>query len=74
MMPIQLVAHCTGHETSPFEAQLVAQVIESLSMHMMENARFMAERLHAEFPHEVRMWQQISPAHPHEYCKRRSIS
>lgn len=22
-------------------------------MHMMENARFMAERLHAEFPHEV---------------------
>lgn len=38
-----------------FEAQLVAQVVDSLAMYMMENARFMAERLHAEFPKEVRM-------------------
>jgi hypothetical protein len=36
-----------------FEAQLVAQVVDSLAMYMMENARFMAERLHAEFPKEV---------------------
>lgn len=37
-----------------FEAQLVAQVVDSLAMYMMENARFMAERLYAEFPKEVR--------------------
>lgn len=41
-------------EASAHEAQLVAQVTESLSMHLMDNARFMAERLHAEFPSEVR--------------------
>lgn len=38
---------------SAFEAQLVAQVVDSLAMHMMDNARFMAERLNAEFPREV---------------------
>jgi hypothetical protein len=36
-----------------FESQLVAQVVDSLAMYMMDNARFMAERLHAEFPKEV---------------------
>ena len=55
--------HCVplGHPTMPagvenvaaFEAQLVAQVVDSLAMYMMDNARFMAERLHAEFPKEV---------------------
>ena len=57
-----------------FEAQLVAQVVDSLAMYMMENARFMAERLHAEFPKEVMMsilyhvwdlvlWDQTGPVH-----------
>jgi hypothetical protein len=43
-----------AHEAGPYERQLIAQVIESLSMHLMENAKFMAERLHADFPNEVR--------------------
>ena len=38
---------------SAYEAQLVAQVVDSLAMHLMDNARFMAERLHAEFKSEV---------------------
>jgi hypothetical protein len=42
-----------GHECGPFEAQLIAQVVESLQMHMMDNAKFLAERLHAGFPNEV---------------------
>lgn len=37
-----------------FESQLKAQVVESMEMNMMDNARFMAERLHAGFPSEVR--------------------
>jgi hypothetical protein len=40
--------------SSPYEAQLVAAVVDSLAMHLMENARFMAERLNAEFPSDVR--------------------
>jgi hypothetical protein len=43
-----------AHPCCAFEAQLIAQVVESLQMHMMDNAKFMAERLHAEFPNEVR--------------------
>jgi hypothetical protein len=42
------------HEPGAYEKQLIAQVTDSLSMHMMENAKFMAERLHADFPNEVR--------------------
>jgi hypothetical protein len=43
--------------SSPYEAQLVAAVVDSLAMHLMENARFMAERLNAEFPNEVRFFR-----------------
>lgn len=44
---------------SAFESQLVAQVVDSLAMHMMDNARFMAERLNAEFPREVRLDEHV---------------
>lgn len=44
------------HACGPFESQLIAQVVESLQMHMFDNAKFMAERLHAEFPNEVCSW------------------
>ena len=37
------------------ESQLVACVQESLALYLYENARFMAERLVAEFPTEVRL-------------------
>jgi hypothetical protein len=53
----------TVPEASPYEAQLVAQVTESLSMHLMDNARFMAERLHAEFPTEARTSGHAHPCH-----------
>ena len=36
------------------EGQLIACVQESLALYLHENARFMAERLVAEFPREVR--------------------
>jgi hypothetical protein len=42
------------NDAAAFEAELRAQVVDSLAMHMMDNARFMAERLSAEFPREVR--------------------
>ena len=35
------------------ENQLIACVQESLALYLYENARFMAERLVAEFPREV---------------------
>ena len=36
------------------QAQLVASVQHSLSMHLYANAKFLCERLAAEFPSEVR--------------------
>ena len=56
------IAPLSNHDCGPFEAQLIAQVVEALQMHMMENARFLAERLHAGFPNEVRSEQDSCAA------------
>lgn len=45
------------------EAQLVACVHESLALYLYENARFMAERLVAEFPREVKSLGHSSCIH-----------
>lgn len=49
-----LPASSMPQPSNAFELQLRAQVVESMEMNMMDNARFMAERLHAGFPTEVR--------------------
>ena len=42
------------------ESHMIACVNESLSLYLMSNARFMCERLVAEFPSEVSLSSQTS--------------
>ena len=43
------------------QAQLVASVQHSLSMYLYDNAKFLCERLAAEFPSEVQLPTATSP-------------
>lgn len=49
------------------EHHMIACVNESLSLYLMSNARFMCERLVADFPSEVGLNHLIVPEH-HETC------
>ena len=47
------------------QAQLVASVQHSLSMYLYDNAKFLCERLAAEFPCEVHMLARQLPLRAH---------